>query len=152
MIKYCIVEKVPLLCLISQGNKQVFKTEYQRVHFSQKNDLFYLGKIQIWWREESKFSGHLFTPGHWPGSTMRKFIGFQFILSQLELKELKDQDIFLGAMFYYRKFLFNLLFGHKFALLAFGCTCFNLLSSELHKTFMKSHFNLLPPKPKSPPC
>ena len=70
---------------------------------------------------------------HGPGSTMRKFIGFQFILSQLELKELKDQDIFLGAMFYYRKFFFNLLFGHKFALLAFGCTCFNLSSSELYK-------------------
>ena len=84
---------------------------------------------------------------HGPGSTMRKFIGFQFILSQLELKELKDQDIFLEAMFYYRKFLFNLLFGHKFALLAFGCTCFNLLSPEfLGKTFMKSYFSLLYPK------
>ena len=74
---------------------------------------------------------------HGPGSTMRKFIGFQFILSQLELKELKDQDIFLGAMFYYRKFFFNLLFGHKFALLAFGCTCFNLLSKVIHTKYYK---------------
>ena len=68
---------------------------------------------------------------------MRKFIGFQFILSQLELKELKDQDIFLGAMFYYRKFFFNLLFGHKFALLAFGCTCFNLLSKVIYTKYSK---------------
>ena len=47
MIKFCIVGKSPIKLPYIQGNKEVSKTEYPKVPFSSKKNLFYFEKNQI---------------------------------------------------------------------------------------------------------